>query len=93
EWNYGRSPEFNVQKKNRFSFGQIDARVYVREGMIKSIRLYGDFLGHGEISDIENILTGVKFEKNLIRESLENIEIERYFGDINIEDFADFLTR
>ncbi|MGB3018024.1 MAG: lipoate--protein ligase, partial [Ignavibacteria bacterium] len=47
DWNYGRSPEFNIQKVNRFDFGQIDARINVKDGVINSIKIYGDFLGHG----------------------------------------------
>ncbi len=48
EWNYGRSPEFNIQKINRFDFGQVDARIFVKEGKIKNIKFFGDFLGYGD---------------------------------------------
>ncbi|MEO8666129.1 MAG: lipoate--protein ligase [Ignavibacteria bacterium] len=92
EWTYGRSPEFNIQRKNRFDFGQIDARINVKDGLIESIKIFGDFLGHGEVSDIETILRGIRFEKNFIKESLKNIPLEKYFGGIDAETFAGFLA-
>ncbi|MCY7362444.1 MAG: lipoate--protein ligase [Ignavibacteria bacterium] len=91
EWNFGRSPEFNIQKINRFTFGQIDARINVKDGLIQEIKFYGDFLGYGEMSDIENKLTGVKYEKSFLTDSLKSFDLNNYFGNININEFIAFL--
>jgi len=91
EWNFGRSPEFNIQKINRFSFGQIDARINVKDGLIQEIKFYGDFLGYGEMSDIEDKLTGVKYEKSFLTDSLKSFDLNNYFGNININEFIAFL--
>jgi len=91
EWNYGRSPEFNIQKINRFHFGQIDSKIFVKDGVIKSIKLYGDFLGHGELSDIENKLTDIKYEEEHIKEALKSVNLFHYFGDIGLNEFTNFL--
>ncbi len=93
EWNYGRSPGFNLQKINRFSFGEIDARIQVADGIISDIKIYGDFLGHGDISDVENILKGIKFEKNFITKALDNIDLTFYFGGTDAEEFANFIVK
>ncbi|HMS65024.1 MAG TPA: lipoate--protein ligase [Ignavibacteria bacterium] len=91
EWNYGRSPEFNIQKVRRFDFGQIDARINVKDGNIKQIKIYGDFLGFGEMSDIENKLTGVVYEESILEESLREFDLKNYFGKIKINEFISFL--
>lgn len=91
EWNYGRSPEFNIQKKNRFDFGQIDARIEVKEGNITSIKFFGDFLSHGEPSEVEQSLKGVKYLQASIAEALQGKDLKHYFGNISPEDFAKFL--
>lgn len=91
KWNYGRSPEFNIQKVRRFDFGQIDARINVKDGIIKQITIYGDFLGYGEISELENALTGICYEENLVSESLKTIDLEPFFGKINKNEFITFL--
>lgn len=91
EWNYGRSPEFNIQKINRFDFGQIDARINVKDGIIKDIKLFGDFLGHGEMKEIEQRLTGKRYEEKEIENAISDINLNEYIGNINKKDFASFL--
>ena len=93
KWNYGRSPEFNIQKVRRFDFGQIDARINVKEGLIKQIKIYGDFLGYGEISELENVLSGIGYEENLVSESLKLVDLEPFFGNINKNEFISFLFK
>lgn len=91
EWNFGRSPEFNVQKIHRYDFGQIDARINVKDGVIQNVKLYGDFLAQGDESDIERLLQGIKYEENSILKALEGVDLNFYFGNITKEEFAKFL--
>ena len=92
DWNYGRSPEFNIQKKKRFDFGQIDARIQVKDGIIKEFKIFGDFLGHGELSEVENKLTGLKYDNISIKEGISDIDLKHYLGNITSQEFANFLT-
>lgn len=91
DWNYGRSPEYNVRKVNRFGFGQIDARIHVKDGIINEFKIYGDFLGHGEISELENLLKGIRYEKLNISEALNDIDFSHYFGEIGQDDFINLI--
>lgn len=91
DWNYGRSPEFNIQKVNRFDFGQIDARINVKDGVIKSIKIYGDFLGHGELEDLEKKLMNKKYEKETLLNSLSEFNLNMYLGKISGDEFSAFL--
>ncbi len=91
EWNYGRSPEFNIQKINRFEFGQIDVRIFVKEGIINDIKIYGDYLGYGDNEDIEKLLTGLRYTKDVCRKALQNTDLKYYFGNITLDEFVDFL--
>ena len=91
EWNFGRSPEFNIRKKNRFDFGQIDARIQVKNGIIQNIKIYGDFLGSGEIEDIEQPLMGKYFKEEDIKKVLSNIDLNYYIGAISTDEFVHFL--
>src|SRR5690606_6424913 len=45
EWNYGKSPRFNIQKTERFPSGGIDLRLEVNKGIIEEVKIYGDFFG------------------------------------------------
>ncbi|CAN5444087.1 lipoate--protein ligase [soil metagenome] len=91
EWNYGRSPEFNIQKEKRFDFGKIDARICVSKGLIEYIKFYGDFLTFGELGDIEEKFKNVKYEETEVLKALEEMDLPNYFGTISKKDFADFL--
>ena len=91
DWNYGRSPEFNIQKVKRFHFGQIDARIDVKEGIIKDLKIYGDFLAHGDTSEIESRLINQKYKEEEMIQALIGLNISYHLGDISIEDFAKFL--
>lgn len=91
DWNYGRSPEFNVQKEKRFDFGKIDARICVSKGLIEYIKFYGDFLAHGELKEIEDKFKDVKYNEPDIMKALEEMDLPHYFGSISKKNFADFL--
>jgi len=91
DWNYGRSPEFNIQKIKRFDIGQIDARIFVKEGIIENIKIFGDFLGHGEIYDLERQLKNCNYNETAISMALENTDLSPYFGNIAREEFVKFL--
>jgi lipoate-protein ligase A len=88
EWNYGKSPKFNLQRSYRFSVGQIDIRLEVNKGVIEDCKIYGDFFGIGDVSDIERILIGVRYERHEIEHALKDVNIKHYFGNITKGDFS-----
>lgn len=91
DWNYGRSPEFDLVRRKRFTIGSIEAKMNVSEGEIKEIRIFGDFFGLGEISDVENVLRGIKYDKEAIKEAVATIDVKKYFGNIEAEDLIELL--
>ncbi|RKJ49619.1 lipoate--protein ligase, partial [Butyricicoccus sp. 1XD8-22] len=91
DWNYGKSPRFNIQKTHRFPSGGIDIRLEVNKGNIEEIKIYGDFFGVGEVTEIEELLTGIPYSREAIAEKLGNIDIAHYFGGISKEDFLKLI--
>ncbi|ALS35747.1 lipoate-protein ligase A [Enterococcus rotai] len=91
DWNYGKSPAFNLERHQRFPIGSIDAQMNVEDGEIKEIKIFGDFFGLGEIKDVEEILTGTKYEKSAIEAAVDQIDIKKYFGNIEKEDLVGLL--
>ncbi|MDT2833744.1 lipoate--protein ligase [Vagococcus carniphilus] len=91
DWNYGRSPEFDLVRRKRFTIGSIEAKMNVSEGEIKEIRIFGDFFGLGEISDVENLLRGIKYDKEAVKEAVATIDVKKYFGNIEAEDLIELL--
>ncbi|MDU5141980.1 MAG: lipoate--protein ligase [Paenibacillus dendritiformis] len=87
DWNYGSSPKFNVEHSKKFPAGIVDVRMDVEDGLIQRMKIYGDFFGVGEVSDIEARLQGVRYEEQAVREALADMDITHYLGNISAEDF------
>lgn len=86
EWNYGKSPKFNLQNSHRFAVGSVDIRLEVNRGIIENCKIYGDFFGGGEVADIEQKLTGIRYEKEAISSVLDEIDVRHYFGNVTKEE-------
>jgi lipoate-protein ligase A len=86
EWNYGKSPKFNLQNSHRFPVGSVDIRLEVNRGIIENCKIYGDFFGVGEVTDIERKLTGTRYEKEAISRVLDEIDVRHYFGNVTKEE-------
>lgn len=91
DWNYGKSPKFNLQHSHRFPVGQIDVRLEVNKGKIDACTIYGDFFGVGDVQEVQEKLTGVRYEKASIEQALEDIDISHYFGNITKEEFVELI--
>ncbi|PJN86734.1 lipoate--protein ligase [Bacillus sp. mrc49] len=86
EWNYGKSPKFNLQNSHRFPVGSVDIRLEVNRGIIGNCKIYGDFFGVGEVADIERKLTGIRYERDAISEVLDEVDVQHYFGNVTKEE-------
>ncbi|GLI84160.1 lipoate-protein ligase LplJ [Rossellomorea marisflavi] len=91
DWNYGKSPSFNLQHSHRFPVGQIDVRLEVRKGTIENCKIYGDFFGVGNVDEIEEKLTGTRYERSEIEHVLQGMDIQHYFGKVTKEEFIDLV--
>lgn len=90
EWNFGKSPA-STFKTNRFPSGGIDIRLEVNKGIIEEIKIFGDFFGVGDVSDIEKLLIGVKYDRTSIGQAIEAIDTTHYFGAVTKEDFLKLI--
>jgi lipoate-protein ligase A len=91
EWNYGRSPKFNIQRSKRFPVGEIDVRMFVEKGYLTELKIFGDFFGKEPLENIENLLIGVAYDKEEITKKLADINVEEYFGNITKSEFIELL--
>jgi len=94
EWNYGKSPEYNLKRLKHYNSGKVEVKLYVKDGIIRECRIYGiyrDFFGMGDISDIECLLTGRKFKEKDIRSVLETVDVRNYFGGIALSELMELF--
>lgn len=91
DWNYGKSPRFNIQKTHRFPSGGIDVRLEVNRGIIEEATIFGDFFGVGDIAEVEALLVGAKYDRAAIATAMEEIDMQKYLGGITKEDFLQLI--
>lgn len=91
DWNYGKSPEFDMERSERLSVGTVEVKMNVRKGKIEDIRIYGDFFGLGEIEDVEKELQGIPYTKEAIREAIDKVDVNKYFGKVKTEELVDLI--
>ena len=91
EWNYGESPSFNLQKEKRYQGGKIDVRLDVNDGIINKCKIFGDFFGQEDISNLEKLLTNKRYEEQTIRDLFTDNTLTKYFFNISIDNFIDCL--
>lgn len=92
DWVYGKSPEFSVQKRKHFDGGTIDARFQVEEGKIKELKIYGDFFGPGDVTELEDTLRGQEYTPDKMIAVLTKLDLGKYFVGIAQEDVIDLLA-
>ncbi|MGM0745990.1 MAG: lipoate protein ligase C-terminal domain-containing protein, partial [Bacteroidota bacterium] len=91
DWNFGRSPEFNIQRTKRFPVGEIDLRLDVEKGHIQNLKIYGDFFGKEPVDEIEKMLKDVRYEPSDIGIALNGINLQEYFGDVEKAEFLELV--
>ncbi len=91
DWNYGKSPKFNLQHSHRFPVGSIDIRLEVNKGKIENCKVYGDFFGVGDVSEIEEKLTGIRYERTEIERVLADVDVKHYFGNVTKEEVINLI--
>lgn len=86
EWNYGKSPEYDFKKGIRTDGGTLEMNLNAEQGIIKKVKIYGDFFNEKDISEIELALENVPHEEEKIRNVFDQFEIGRYFHGMTTKD-------
>ena len=93
EWNFGRSPRFSIQRKHIYREGEIEARLDVEDGLIRSIKFYGIPSSEEDTADLERALTGVRYERQHIQAALSNLDDQRngFLTGVFVKSLGDWL--
>lgn len=91
EWNFGFSPRYTFNKNMRFTGGSVEAYLYIKNGVIESAKIRGDFFAKNDISEFEMLLLGTKHECSEILRKFDKIDIKKYFGNISKDEIMRVL--
>lgn len=87
DWNYGKAPEFNIHHQKRFSYGELDVRIHVKQGVIISIKCSGDFFAEHDIAELESLLVDLPYDRVAIQNTLKDVDLSRYCSGLTLDDF------
>jgi lipoate-protein ligase A len=88
DWNYGKSPTSNFHNHAKFDGGIVDVFAQVENGVIKTLRFEGDFLGLHDLAPVITALKGQVFDAKVILAQLQALPHQDYFGSIPVVDIA-----
>ncbi|MEA4827495.1 MAG: lipoate--protein ligase [Clostridium sp.] len=63
KWRYGETPNFEINLYNRFTWGDLDINLNLKDAYVSDIAVFSDAMDSNLIKDIEKALKGIKFTK------------------------------
>lgn len=91
QWNYGRSPQYDLTNRRRFEGGGLEVRVQVKEGRITGIVFYGDFLSVSPLDGLTAALEGCEFRREAVTEVLDRFPLGELFGGITRDEVLETM--
>jgi lipoate---protein ligase len=86
DWNFGYSPQYDFQQGVRTPGGTMEVHMNVSNGIIKEIKLMGDFFNLQPIEKFEAAFVNVPHEETALRQLLLAHPPQTYLKDIHAED-------
>lgn len=93
EFIYGRNPAYtSVVKKRIEGVGEFEARMELRDGVLRKINLAGDFFLVGDLDgSLLAPLSGVSFAPEAVAERLADVEVGNIIMNLSKKQFINFL--
>ena len=93
DWNYGRAPEFTMKTKRRWSGGTIEVAITADRGVVKDVKIYGDFLALRPLEEMQDRMRDIPFKREAFLETLEDINIDEMLGSITKDELLETIFR
>lgn len=91
QWNFGKSPKFQLQNRRRFPGGLLDIHLSVQTGLISEIKIYGDFLALLPVADLEEVIEGCAYEESALLTAIADIDLVPYLGGITLQQLVETI--
>ena len=90
---YGKNPKYSLVRKHRFEgIGTLEAHIELKNNIIGSINMVGDYFLLGDIDhDFLSLLKGCEFTREAVEERLENIDLSTIIRGLKLRQFLRLL--
>ena len=93
EFVYGKNPKYSLIRKHRFEgVGTLEAHIELKNNIIGSINMVGDYFLLGDIDhDFLSLLKGCEFTREAVEERLEDIDLSTIIRGLKLRQFLRLL--
>lgn len=91
EWNFGYSPKYQFTKSLSFDSGRVDLHMNVEKGIIREVKIEGEFSSEKGIRSLEALVTGSIHDPETLRMRLSGIEVAEYISGMKNEEFLSLM--
>lgn len=90
---YGKNPKYSLVRKHRFEgVGTLEAHIELKNNIIESINMVGDYFLLGDIDhDFLSLLKGCEFTREAVEERLEDIDLSTIIRGLKLRQFLRLL--
>ena len=90
---YGKNPKYTLVRKHRFEgVGTLEAHIELKNNIIGSINMVGDYFLLGDIDhDFLNLLKGCEFTREAVEEILQSIDLSTIIRGLKLRQFLRLL--
>lgn len=91
EWILGNNPRYTLVRRGYGSAGEIEARIELKNGIVKTLNLMGDYFPVGELDEFLNKFRDLPFSIPAIERVLDENPIEGYIRQLDRDHFIQIL--
>ena len=90
---YGKNPKYSLVRKHRFEgVGTLEAHIELKNNIIGSINMVGDYFLLGDIDhDFLSLLKGCEFTRKAVEERLDGIDLSTIIRGLKLRQFLRLL--
>ncbi|MCQ2379950.1 MAG: lipoate--protein ligase [Victivallaceae bacterium] len=88
EWNIGTALPFSFAKQRRFQAGGVRVELDVKNNVIETCRISGDFFGTRPVSELEAMLIGCRFYRADVAARLSKVEVGEYIHGVTASELS-----
>jgi len=92
DWRFGKTPEFSHHIETRFDWGMMDVHIDVKQAVIAEVVIFSDALNVELIDLLKETLTGVKYNKGEIQDTLAELANSQSELAAQVGDFEKWLV-
>ena len=89
EWNYGKNPKYEISKKIKHDAGNFLFSVKIKNNVVKSFKINGDYFSLKDVSTFEEAFINVEYNRKAFRDVIRKHNVKEYIYLLKNNEFLD----